>query len=564
MISTWLGLNPFTVVQCLVFAALLLGAIHVAADLFTRVILIRHWKLLVLLVAITILWRIPTQGRFFHGLEYEDSYVYTVAARQTLDPPSTYGNVGSIYLVNVCAVGSVEACYLFQGSSGHYIGLPAIIRIAIRCLGYTPDISNYLAIAASCLSTVVLFLLCQLLAGGVVSSAAASFLFASTPLFAIFGLASSAEPMSSACIAVALFYYLRYLYVDHATRWLECLNWAAFTITLLLAVLIKRENILLSLALPLGSIALSVARGKTTTRKLGWVLLGCLLVWGFTTTEVQVTRTITAETGEYGRFPFSISNARVLLPTFLRSFVSLEWYLLTGALAVVGLGVSIWRPSLVFLPGSLVLGYIALYMTHVRNYYLLHGASTNGTVAFRLSMNFMSVTSLLAGMGTGYLLSFYKRHSRRQFMSGLVLVCLYGIGSYGLTVFLQRRVSMAEFTSRINPALVASALGEDMGRPRAYIITEEPLVIQMFAPESTSVISLRVLTPQLLAKLRKDDPNASLLALDEETYHNSLTTARYATQLNYLLQFKQEELYRSDSFSVVQLCSKHADNGCKM
>src|SRR5258708_4684051 len=39
------------------------------------------WKLLVGVIALVILWRLPPDGRFFHGLEYEDSYVYSVVGR---------------------------------------------------------------------------------------------------------------------------------------------------------------------------------------------------------------------------------------------------------------------------------------------------------------------------------------------------------------------------------------------------------------------------------------------------------------------------------------------------
>src|SRR5262245_1603954 len=39
------------------------------------------WRMLGSLIALTILWRLPPNSQFFHGLEYEDSYVYSVVAK---------------------------------------------------------------------------------------------------------------------------------------------------------------------------------------------------------------------------------------------------------------------------------------------------------------------------------------------------------------------------------------------------------------------------------------------------------------------------------------------------
>src|SRR5262249_23014049 len=146
-------------------------------------------------------------------------------------------------------------------------------------------------------------------------------------------------------------------------------------------------NVMILMFLPLIFIAISCIRrkDKLLIRNIAGVALGSSLALMFTLAELQMTRTIANESGEYAAFPFSISNAKALLPTFLKSFFSPQWYLLTGALALVGLATCLRQPRLTVVPSILVLGYVFLYTTHVRNYYLLHGALTNSTVAFRLS-----------------------------------------------------------------------------------------------------------------------------------------------------------------------------------
>jgi hypothetical protein len=74
--------TPVSTVALLFWGALVAPALCFVGDGRLRAMVKAHWKRLVLLLALTLLWRVPVDGTFFHGLEYEDSYVYTVAGRQ--------------------------------------------------------------------------------------------------------------------------------------------------------------------------------------------------------------------------------------------------------------------------------------------------------------------------------------------------------------------------------------------------------------------------------------------------------------------------------------------------
>src|SRR6267154_6118701 len=106
MFTNWAGLNPFAVTQGLVLLTLLSCGCYFGSDLYLLAVVKRHWKLISLLVLMVIIWRIPIGNHFFHGFEYEDSYVYTVSARGLVDQQYTPPEVGSVYLVSVCSVGS--------------------------------------------------------------------------------------------------------------------------------------------------------------------------------------------------------------------------------------------------------------------------------------------------------------------------------------------------------------------------------------------------------------------------------------------------------------------------
>ena len=99
-------MNAFTIAEVVATSSFLSVALFLATDAPTRSIIRNHWKVLLLLVCMTTLWRWPFNGTFFHGLEYEDSYVYTAAARAPA-PPKISEGVGSAYLISTCVVGSL-------------------------------------------------------------------------------------------------------------------------------------------------------------------------------------------------------------------------------------------------------------------------------------------------------------------------------------------------------------------------------------------------------------------------------------------------------------------------
>jgi hypothetical protein len=556
MITAWFNLSPFIVAQWIASIAFLSCWLFFASDAFTRALWTRHWKVLLTAILIVIVWRIPLRSTFFHGLEYEDAYVYTVSGRQSIDLQQYDSrNVGSVYLVSVCAVGNLGSCYLSQTYSGHYIGFPSIIRLTMRLFGYNPAISNYVGLFASCIAVVMVFLICQLVTTDLVSAIAACMVFASTPIFAVYGVGSYAEPASNACISVSLFCYLRYMYKHHDNGFVRIINWCAFTLTLVLAVLIKRENIILAIGLPLISSGLLLIHSRPQLidrKKLQCAFWGAVVAASFGAIELHLIQTVLNETGEYAGFPFAISNAKALLPMFLSSFISPRWYLFTFIFVFLGIGTA-YRKSLTFFPVLLFVGYMMLYTTHVRSYYQLHGASTSPADALRLSMNLMSLWSILAGLGIGAAMRFGEVKVGDRKIVVTAIACLYAGVSYLMTTDLQRRSRSAELSSRVEPALVASRLITQAAPSHTYIVTIEPLVVQMFASATVNVMALPAISPRLLTKLAGDDPGATLLFVKQNGYDNQYAHERYASQLGCLEGLRSEEIYVGSTFSVLKM-----------
>ena len=81
--ATWFTQSEaLGVVTTLFWGSVLTSLASFLTDSYLHSLLKVHWKLLLVCTTLVLIWRIPAEGGFFHGLEYEDSYVYTVAGRQ--------------------------------------------------------------------------------------------------------------------------------------------------------------------------------------------------------------------------------------------------------------------------------------------------------------------------------------------------------------------------------------------------------------------------------------------------------------------------------------------------
>ena len=552
MLTEWAGLAPVHVSEFLAGVAFLTCAIFVVSDSYSRAAVRSHWHFLSLCLLILVVFRIPCHV-FFHGTEYEDSYVYGASGRA---PQISRNSVGSPYLVSTCVIGSIESCESWQTFSGHYIGYPSILRLASRWFRDTPALSNWVNLLASCAATVAVFLMCTLLSNEWLLATVACVVFASTPIFAIYGLASFSEPVSNACVAFALYCYMRFICLAHSSRLLEMLNWIALTATMLFAITVKRENIVLALGLPFGT-SLVIGFGRVAeridVRKFKSALLSCLIVLLFCISELQYTSSLQKEVIEFGGFPFGIENFKHMGPAFAKSFFLPEWYSCTALLVVCGVVATFLRRGLTIIPALLLFLYLALYTTHVRSYYQLHGGPVSPDDTFRYSMNLISLWSIFAGLGLAEILEQHKDLLEKRMRVTVAIASLYILICFGVTRNLQNESEGEERAVRINPALVASKYAGDLGVSDTFIVTPEPLVIQMFAPKNVNVISLDRIDTGVLRSLRAEHPNLKLLYLKETSYADRESSVRYARQMQCLDEMIEGDLYSDRHFALLQI-----------
>jgi hypothetical protein len=550
-------------VQTLAIVSLLSTSYLVATDPCRKKLLGRPFVIVVLIAAAALLLRLPFRSPRFYGLEYEDSYVYVSAARLIAlhghvppDPPL------SAYLVTGCAMGSLEACQERTAFSGHYLGYPALLAMIVSLIGYTHDIGYYLALAANVLSIVLLYLLvartnsCRIV--GILGAAVLGLI----PAFVVYGTSSLSESFSAFLVMASLYVYCQIRDLDiRNNKMRSVIVLAALTATLLYAVLIKRENLVLPLAFMFESVTLLFqsreGRRNTILQTVGSVL-ACGVVLILAIWKLGILQTVHSEAHEFGSFPFSLSHAVRLLPLLLAALGKWDWFLGAWIPLLLALTIDL-RKNHHLLRTTLValVGYLALYMTHVRGFYFLQG-HVSALEWLRYLCNLSGLISIAVAFGAVQAWTLVRRvisiSLPKTIMQGAGLLTLGGIVALSAahSSILRAELAGEEQTYRILPALRSEKIALAACCSQPYIITYEPLILEMFGGAKTKFVEIGAVTDDLLNRLHQGG-FSQVIFLDQTIYRTDENRQRFAKQLDVLHNLKRRSVYKDDNCEIIIL-----------
>ena len=86
-----------------------------------------------------------------------------------------------------------------------------------------------------------------------------------------------------------------------------------------------------------------------------------------------------------------------------------------------------------------------------------------------------------------------------------------------------------------------------------YVITLEPLIIQMYADPATKVVDLAAVNSDALRALIEAEPKSDFILLDENMHDTDADIARYGGQTEYLKTLARRTLFSADGFAVLRL-----------
>jgi hypothetical protein len=553
--------QPLSIVKTLFWASVFTATSALAADRWLHRALKEHWKFVLALTVVVVIWRIPTSGSFFHGLEYEDSYVYTVAGRQIHEHVSSTGiAVTAPYSIQVCEIGSLKACDKWEAFPEHFIGYPYIIAVFSDIAGYSPAIGSLVNLLAACVSGVTIFGIVLLATENVTMGRAAAVVFAITPVFAVYGLETSAEPASNLCVTLVIWFFMRSVQMAGTlpSRLTFLLPWCAYTSALLFSLMVKRENILMALFLPL--LAPLVVPHHSESR--AWHARSILLMFVSSTlalllsAKMHLLHTTSSEAAVLKEFPLNPARLVTFVMGFLRSFFVFDWYGGTVFAVMLGMIVSWRRKGLCLVPLCLFTAYVLLYAAHIRGYYEMRLGHVEPASALRFSMSLMSLWSVVAGVGVGAVMATLPtvgRHISKRTVTGIKWVSLAGVLGISFVVTRAIRNDAVEDETQVRLAPAFSALDHVSSDGSEFIVSLEPLVIQMYADPASHVVDLAAIDSSELRTMMSPGKSDRLVLIDEANRQSEADMERYGNQFRYLESLSRKTLYSARGYDIIRL-----------
>ena len=412
----------------------------------------------------------------FFGLEYEDSYIYSDAARSI---NYNYDWSYKPLQVNSCIDGSLTACNATTTYSGHLIALPFIISLINKIAGYS--IYN-IFIFNFIISFLVIFVVDQIIKLIYPQQHWRSFLpllfLVTTPFINLFNTSGLAETFSSFSLLLFVLFFFktvtRKFFIQSSSFWCSLFFLAA-------SILIKRENIVLIAITPLTAIFLFFRKELKQygiRNILVYFLLSAVIIVAigflidFRDIENQEGTAIASLT-------FAFSNTLMIFPVFLASYVNAEFWGLTGIALIISVFFLFKAPNLkLLITFSLFLLYVLLYSTHYRSYYQVKFGEVNVFDTLRYSSNYFPLVCIcLSSINLKISNSYVKYFSVLMVVGYLFFTFIY---SYQLRV----NFSDEENLTRIEPAKKVLALINK----NDIIITDIPLIFHLFGNDNQIIV----------------------------------------------------------------------------
>ena len=134
-------------------------------------------------------------------------------------------------------------------------------------------------------------------------------------------------------------------------------------------------------------------------------------------------------------------------------------------------------------------------------------------------------------------------------------VCLscFVLCSWVVTDRLKEDMVANESTSRLRPAeAVLQALRKN-GNADTFVISVEPLLVQMLAHDPINVIDFKDLSTGLLQEIRAENPNATFFYLEQNIYTSKADLERYRMSFDAVADARKMLLVHGDDYSIFEI-----------
>jgi hypothetical protein len=177
----------------------------------------------------------------------------------------------------------------------------------------------------------------------------------------------------------------------------------------------------------------------------------------------------------------------------------------------------------------------------------------------RYSMNLAGLWSIMAGLGISTVILRVFRtemgEAAKLWTRRIMWVCLgcFVVCSWVVTDRLKEDMVAGEVETRLRPAQAALEAIERNGNPDTFVITLEPLVVQMLAHDPINVIDFEHLTTALLEALRAENPNATFFYLEQDIHNTQANHERYRKSFDAVEDAHEMLLIQGDHYAIFEI-----------
>lgn len=504
-------------------------------------------NLIILVFAFAIAIRILFIWYNFHGIEYEDAYIFADTARSLM---FDYDWSTDVFQTKSCMDGSLKECYTTKTYGGHYMVFPFSIFLLNKLIGYSvlnAFIVNYIA------SIIILFIFYRTLKTlnkNNIEIIIAMALFAATPFINVFNTSGLSETFSSLLVITFIYFFFCSFKISnkHSSKY-----HIMAILFLVLAFLTKRENLIL-LALPVLKIIKDYYYNDIDFKKLIKLSLITLIPLAFAiiyNLVAKVDEMEMAESVELGVSTFSFNIFRELFPVYLKSYLDLNYYGISGVIVLLICLFTVFKRNNdeLKLTSVLAILYLLMYSSHYRSYYQIHYDDVELFDTLRYSSNFYPIACL--ALSNLYSLLIDYSHKINRVIKVLAFSLLFCFILYS-NIKLRVELSEIEFDKRILPVTKTLEITKD----NDIVLTDLTSVFYLYAKENRIFIDSHNVDINRLATIINSS-NYTIYYLNRISNEKNIT--RYANLQNIYNNFSAKPFININKDYELLILSRKAN-----
>lgn len=554
-------MDQIEVVALFLFVSLFLAVGYLSINQKTKSLTKKYWRVILVLVLANTATKIPYTSNLFDGLEYEDSYIYKASARAIYEGRYDFSKINPYY-PTTCIYGSLEGCKMSGICVTNFLGYPYIVNLGYHLFGYKISTANIVSLIFSGLSIGILFLAALIIIDQLAYALICCFVYITIPIFNVYGSTSLTEPLSNAWLILVLLLYLAFIKspskgkisISHTI-----LGLAAIVFSLSYSILVKTTNLSLIFCLPIaGLIYLAVDKeykNRNSTIKVLITIPVILLLYIFGALVLKYQTAIEVNIGDIGRYPFSFSYFKSIAPVFLKSLFRFQWYLVYTPFLLIGIAYGIKKKKGI-LPIFLFLFYFILYTSHYRSYYFSKGFLVMEDEAIRYMISFISIYSLISGLGIYYLWQSIRKTTANRparFIKKLyVPIISVVVLAVSMVLSFTSRAGFVEDEYNVRVAPVLETL-RYLDSKYDTLITSEHILFQIYGNIDLNIIDFCSISTQIPLEEVDSDINTRRVYYLETMSRVSLDMERYESQFHYIDSKRKECIFEGEDYTLYRL-----------